>query len=272
MLVPLLLSLTLPYVPPPPPPPRPADRGQYPAVIKSDLIYNVKVSGNKEAPKMVALTFDDGPSPTYTPMVLEIAKQEGVPLTFFVIGQEAIKHPEIVQAAANAGHEIQNHTWRHPLYDVGDTRGAWEVKQTNAYLESVTGKAPTLFRPPGGRINTGTAAVAKAIGMKLVFWDSTGSVSPYASTEMVSAEVLRDVKPGSIILLHDGGGNRLANVKALPIIIHRLRAKGYTFVTVSRLLKERAEMPLTAQGQTPKAQTSTRPKATDAPADKLATP
>ncbi len=201
-------------------------------------------------PKQVAITLDDGPNPKFTPIALKVAQDENVPLTFFLIGQEAVRYPDLVRAEAAAGHAIGNHSWHHPLYTVGDTRGLWEVQQTNNLIKSVTGTLPTLFRPPGGLLHTGTAAAAKSLGMSLIFWDATGNDhSP--SARSIQRDILRQVHPGSIILLHDGGGrNRYQDMKALPVIIRTLKARGYSFVTVPELLGQPAPMPVPEQALT----------------------
>ncbi|WP_425147365.1 polysaccharide deacetylase family protein [Deinococcus sp.] len=229
---PLFLALAFPFLLPPAPVINAANVGQHPPLTNADAYSQITTTD-----KIVALTLDDGPSRKYTPLALKTAKDEHIPLTFFLIGQEAVRRPDLVLEELAAGHVIGNHTWHHPLKDVGDERGAWEVHQTQLVLMGITGQRPTLFRPPGGQLNTGTAAAARANGLKIITWnvwpgDTNGRLSAAALTK----SVLAHVRPGSIILLHDGGANRGNSMAALPMIVKALKAQGYTFLTVPDLL------------------------------------
>ncbi|GGR30649.1 polysaccharide deacetylase family protein [Deinococcus ruber] len=229
----LLLALAFPFLAPPAPVENYADTGHFLPVSRTDVFSKISTPE-----KVVALTLDDGPSPRYTPIALQVAQTEHIPLTFFLIGQEAVKYPELVLQEQAAGHVIGNHTWHHPLNGVGDTRGAWEVHQTQLLLLKITGQRPTLFRPPGGELNTGTAAAARADGLQIITWNVfPGDTDAKLSAEVLAKSVLAQVRPGSIILMHDGGGHRDSSMAALPVIVKALKAQGYSFVTVPDLLK-----------------------------------
>lgn len=227
-----LLAAALPFTLAPRPRPNPADHGHFGPVTRADTVMRVDTQE-----KVVALTLDDGPSPRFTPTALALAKKEQIPITFFLVGQEAVRHPELVKEEAAAGHVIADHSWHHPLVAVGDTRGQWEVEETARLLQTLTGTRPTLFRPPGGMLNTGTAAYAKSAGFTLVTWDVfPGDTDPKKPAAALVQNVLAHVRPGSIILMHDGGGNRLQSMLALPAIVTALKKQGYRFVTVPELL------------------------------------
>ncbi|WP_189093154.1 polysaccharide deacetylase family protein, partial [Deinococcus ruber] len=206
----LLLALAFPFLPPHAPVQNYADTGHFLPVSRADVFSNISTPE-----KVVALTLDDGPSRRYTPIALQVAQTEHIPLTFFLIGREAVKYPELVLQEQAAGHVIGNHTWHHPLNGVGDTRGAWEVHQTQLLLMKITGQRPTLFRPPGGELNTGTAAAARADGLQLITWNVfPGDTDAKLSADVLAKSVLAHVKPGSIILMHDGGGHRDSSMAA----------------------------------------------------------
>ena len=229
----LLLSAAFPFVPSPAPAINAAVTGQFPPPSRADVVSNIATKD-----KLVALTLDDGPSRRYTPLALKTAQDAHIPLTFFLIGQEAVRHPDLVMQELAAGHAIGNHTWHHPLRGVGDVRGAWEVHQTQLLLMKMTGLRPTLFRPPGGELNTGTAAAARANGLEIITWNVfPGDTDSRLSAAALAKSVLSHVYPGSIILMHDGGANRVNSMAALPMIVKALKARGYTFVTVPELLR-----------------------------------
>ena len=186
--------------------------------------------------RLVALTFDDGPSPQFTPKVLALLEQARVPATFFVVGREAARYPRLVKQTQASGFEIGNHTWNHIMRPMDPDRAAQEVERTDALLFGILGKHPRFFRPPGGEMNTGVAAYAQRRNRTVVTWN----VDPRDYTvglpaERIVAQVSAQVRPGSIILLHDGGGNRVATVAALSQLIPVLRARGFTFVSLQRL-------------------------------------
>jgi cellulose synthase/poly-beta-1,6-N-acetylglucosamine synthase-like glycosyltransferase/peptidoglycan/xylan/chitin deacetylase (PgdA/CDA1 family)/spore germination protein YaaH len=207
----------------------------------------------------VALTFDDGPDPKWTPQILDILKQKGAPADFFVIGDSANQQANIVKREFAQGDEIGNHTFTHPEFDtISKTQLQLELNLTELLIESSLGVKTTLFRPPYGIDHQPETAsevqmlpIPQSMGYVIVGaridphdWGEAGGGAP-PPVQTIVQRVLDDTEAnrGNIILLHDGGGDRSHTVAALPQIIDGLRAKGYQFVPVSNLLgQQRAEL------------------------------
>lgn len=183
--------------------------------------------------KVFALTFDDGPDPTWTPRILAILQKRRVPATFFMVGEMVHAHPRWAREVGKK-HPVGSHSWSHPL----STRSpVSEIERTNATLKKVMHTQPTLFRPPYGVLHNGLAKAALAHNMHVVVWSSHGADwDKKATADTITRKVLRSATPGGIALLHDGGGNRSQTVAALPCIIEGLRRRGYRFVTIPHLL------------------------------------
>jgi peptidoglycan/xylan/chitin deacetylase (PgdA/CDA1 family) len=197
----------------------------------------VRVGGGPQ----VALTFDDGPSVPYTGQVLDVLKREHVRATFFLCGENAVAHPELVRRILAEGHEIGNHTWSHPwLYLMSRERIADEIDRTQDALEKITGRRPRLFRPPYGVRWFTLWPLLRERGLTMVMWSARGYDGRYDADGIAKA-ALRELGPGGIILLHDGFEthapaevDRAATVRALPAIIAGARAAGYEFVRLRR--------------------------------------
>lgn len=184
------------------------------------------------SPKAVALTFDDGPNASYTPRVLDILDRENAPATFFVLGYLVERYPDIVRRTIREGHVVGSHSWNHPH----DFASLTDRKQTRQIEDSVRaieaeGETPYLFRPPEGSFDAGVVELARKEGLRTVMW----SVDPHdyessSTPRGLTRYVLSHLKPGAIILFHDGGGDQSATVKALPGIIKGIRARGYDLV------------------------------------------
>ena len=218
--------------------------GKTAAKVKS-LIFNVPQPSQGKiitqvAPsnpdKVIALTFDDGPWPQTTQQVLEILKQQNIKATFFCIGEMVQKYPQLAKLIVADGQAIGNHTWHHWYRRMNPETAANEIDSTEALLYKTTGVKTSLFRPPGGILTNGVVDYAKQNNYDVVMWsdDSVDYRRPPVS-QLVN-NVLREAKSGGIVLMHDGGGNRLQTVRALPQIIDGLRKRGYRFVTVSKLI------------------------------------
>ena len=222
-------------------------------LTKYPLSWRIERMGGAQK-KVLALTFDDGPDPTWTPAMLNVLKKEHVPATFFVIGVEVDRYPDIVRREYADGDEIGNHTYTHPDFDqASKTQIEFELNLTQRLLESDLGVKTLLFRPPYGIDEEPETAeevanlpIPQAMGYLLVAghidphdWGEEGGVPP-PPTQVIVARVLDQIHklPGNIILMHDGGGNRSHTVAALPQIIDQLKAEGYSFVTVSELLNQ----------------------------------
>jgi peptidoglycan-N-acetylglucosamine deacetylase len=178
--------------------------------------------------RVVSLTFDDGPHRTYTPQVLDVLARHGVKATFFLLGSEAERHPDLVRRIAAEGHAVANHTWDHPdLRRLDADAFGRQVDRTNDVLQELTGVRPTCVRPPFGRADGTVGERLARRGLASVVWtgDSRDFEKPGADTIVASA--LRGLQPGGVILLHDGGGRREQTVQALPRIIEGIRAAGY---------------------------------------------
>ncbi|SOB78883.1 polysaccharide deacetylase family protein [Streptomyces sp. 1331.2] len=185
--------------------------------------------------KVVYLTFDDGPSPAYTPKVLATLARYGVQATFFEIGQNVEAHPLLTAQVARQGHSVQNHSWSHP--DLRRLSGAAldaQVANTDRAIRASTGRTPNCLRPPYGAVNGTVRSHAAALGKQVVLWSVDPADWSRPGTAAIRSRVLNGVRPGSVILLHDGGGDRSQTVAALPAIISTLKARGYGFATLCR--------------------------------------
>jgi peptidoglycan-N-acetylglucosamine deacetylase len=188
------------------------------------------------ARKEIALTFDDGPYPFYTPVLLHVLDRSHVPATFFIVGRSAQEFPELVTRIVDAGDEVGNHTFNHyTLTTLSDAQIAYQIAAGGAFLEQFTGKPLSLFRPPHGHCNAHILAIARALGYRTILWSDAANDVKDISPDVIARRVEAEASPGGIILLHSG---QYRTIEALPRIIDRLRAQGYTFVTVSKLLDD----------------------------------
>ncbi len=191
------------------------------------------VSNGPRERKVVALSFDDGPS-DYTPGFLDVLRDKGIEGTFFEIGQEMPGREATMRRALAEGSELGDHTMNHVEYpDYAQIAGA------AARIEAYTHFQPCLFRPPGGAVDAAVLASAGSLGMRTVTWDVDPTDWSGPGSAAVYARVVGAAQPGSIILMHDGGGDRSGTLAALPGIIDTLRARGYRFATVSQLLGDK---------------------------------
>ncbi|MBO0861735.1 MAG: glycosyltransferase, partial [Chloracidobacterium sp.] len=216
---------------------------QYQALPSSYVIRRI---GYK--PGLVALTFDDGPDPNWTPRILDILKQERVKATFFIIGQSGQADPGLVRRIVQEGHDVGNHTFTHPTLDEVHPRiTKMELNATRLLTESLTGRTTRLFRPPyfGAEPTTPDETESTWIAKELGYITVGSSINPQ-DWEMPGAEAIvgrtmaeitttEPDRRGQVVLLHDGGGDRSQTVEALPELIHGLRSRGYTFSTISEL-------------------------------------
>lgn len=187
--------------------------------------------------KVIALTFDDGPYPEYTPLILDILKKNNIKGTFFWIGQNLKYFPETGKQVVAEGHAIGNHTWHHWYKNMSAAVAAREIEDTAELIYKITGVRTSLFRPPGGYLHNGVADYAKKKNYLVTMWSADSTDYSRPAVERLVNNVMRNAKPGGMVLMHDGGGNRAHTVKALPIIINQLREQGYKFVTVPELFE-----------------------------------
>ena len=189
--------------------------------------------------KIIAITFDDGPDPIYTPQVLKLLRQYKAEATFFMIGFRIQRNPYLIKQVLKEGHEIGNHTMDH-LYasSASDAKIKNDILVGKKYLQKWV-KEPLLFRPPGGYINDAVFATAKEAGYQIVLWSWHQDPKDWANpgTESIVKHVVTNAKSGDIVLLHDGGSDRSQTVAALEKILPALQKEGYRFVKVSELLR-----------------------------------
>jgi cellulose synthase/poly-beta-1,6-N-acetylglucosamine synthase-like glycosyltransferase/peptidoglycan/xylan/chitin deacetylase (PgdA/CDA1 family)/spore germination protein YaaH len=217
-------------------------------IVREPLSYVIQRGGYH--PGLIALTFDDGPDPEWTPAILDILKQENVPATFFIIGKNGEAYPDLLRRLVNEGHEIGNHTFTHPnLGEIPASLADLELNATQRLIESETGRSTVLFRPPyfgdaeaDKPEEVEPAFRAQQLGYLMVGLriDPDDWELPVTADQIVDRTIQRalDQNPdtrGQVILLHDSGGDRTATVAALPKLIHELRARGFRFVPVSEL-------------------------------------
>jgi len=218
--------------------------------IRLPTQYVIKRFG--EADKKIALTFDDGPDPVYTPQVMNILKREHVPGCFFVVGVMAEKNMELLRQEYTDGYEIGNHTFFHPdMSAIGPNRVKFELNATRRLIECVTGHSTILFRAPFNA-DAEPQNISEILPVAQSRKENYINIGEYIDPEdwepgktadQIFNEVVKQQDNGNILLLHDAGGNREATVAALPRIIKFFKQKGYTFTTVGDLMgKKRSEL------------------------------
>ncbi|QBD83223.1 polysaccharide deacetylase family protein [Ktedonosporobacter rubrisoli] len=214
--------------------PFPSSLQQQIATLQSKDRYIAR--GNTSLPE-VALSFDDGPNPPYTQQILSILQHYGIKATFFSIGRQAQAYPDLLRREHQAGHFIGNHTWSHPdlpHLSASDIRN--QLTTTEDAIEHATGIRPTYFRPPYGDINPTVLTTANSLALTVVLWSVDPRDWSRPGTQAIISRVLSQVGNGSIILMHDGGGDRSQTVAALPTIIESLQKRGFRFVPLPQLI------------------------------------
>lgn len=188
--------------------------------------------------RMVALSFDDGPDPRWTPAVLDLLDQYGAKATFFLEGDHVDAHPELAREVARRGHEVANHTYDHAeLPELHAEAVIAEVQRANAAFAAAGLPEPTLFRPPKGRFDHEAGIAVRTTGLLTVGWTDGLCIEKWTKADAGMSGMLALVRPGAILLGHDGGKpNRASTVAALPAVLDGLRDQGYRIATVSELL------------------------------------
>jgi len=183
----------------------------------------------------IAMTFDDGPSATLTPKLLDILAAHHIKATFFVLGEMVAEHPEILARAVQEGHEIASHSWSHPnLAKMSQEGVRSQLQRTDDEIKSSTGKRPTLFRPPYGSITEREKRwIHDEFGYDIILWDVDPLDWKRPGPAVVRSRILKETRPGSIVLSHD---IHPGTIEAMPSTFDQLEAKGFKFVTVSELL------------------------------------
>ncbi|MDQ6810227.1 MAG: polysaccharide deacetylase family protein [Verrucomicrobiota bacterium] len=190
----------------------------------------------------VAMTFDDGPSAALTPKLLDLLAAHHMKATFFVVGENAAEHPEILRRAVKEGHEIANHSWSHPnLGKMGDDGVRRELQKTDDAIKAALGVRPTLMRPPYGSLTARQKHwIHDEFGYRIIIWDVDPLDWKRPGPSVVTSRILKEARPGSIILAHD---IHAPTIEAMPATFDQLQAKGFKFVTVSELLSMATPVP-----------------------------
>lgn len=215
-----------------------------PVQFQGKMIHDVKLKSSEKGvqagtAKPIALTFDDGPWPQTTAQVLDVLKKNNVKATFFVVGKQVEKYPQLIKQTVADGHAIANHTWNHQYHHYSPSAASNEIDRTATLVYKLTGIKTSLFRPPAGILNNGLVAYAHQKKYATIMWsaDSRDWRLQRSAPQAMIDNVLKEAKPGGIVLLHDGGGDRSKTIQALPQIITQLKKRGYKFVTVPELLE-----------------------------------
>jgi chitin deacetylase len=205
-----------------------------PARFQGKTLSEVKLTKGE---KLIALTFDDGPRKGSTEKILDILKQNNIEGTFFIVGQMLQEYPDLGKRIVAEGHVIANHTWHHWYHHMSPQIAGNEIERTTDLIYKVTGVKTTMFRPPGGIMHNGVVDYARNRKYGIILWSSDSNDYSRPGVPRLISNVMREARPGGIVLMHDGGGDRSHTVAALPQIIDNFRKQGYKFVTVPELLE-----------------------------------
>ncbi|MGC5772926.1 polysaccharide deacetylase family protein [Paenibacillus pabuli] len=232
---------------------RAASSPQYEPVSKSDSSekeqltlgqlrqkYADTFKTNGPSTKQVALTFDDVPDPRFTPQVLDILKKYKVRATFFIVGNRAEKHPDLVKRMVKEGHIVGNHSYNHPVFSkLSMNAFRKQILHTGDIIRDLAGYTPKMIRPPYGDINEQQLQWSAKQRYSIVNWNVDSLDWKGLTKDKVKENILSAVKPGSIVLQHAGGGvgsNLNGTIEALPEVIEELRNRGYELVTLDEML------------------------------------
>jgi peptidoglycan/xylan/chitin deacetylase (PgdA/CDA1 family) len=213
------------------------------------LVKRGTISRGNTDRMLVALTFDDGPSSEWTPRLLDELKNLDVKATFFVLGAHVKSNPELARRIVREGHEIENHSYDHDLFVFRATSDLKrDIRDCEATVRDVTGASTGYFRPPRGWLTGNQRAAVNGMGYRVVLWSLNSKDWVTFDDKYVVRHILRKVRPGDIILFHDGGGifgtdgrNRDETIKTIVRLVPKLRQRGYRLVTLAELLDESKE-------------------------------
>jgi peptidoglycan/xylan/chitin deacetylase (PgdA/CDA1 family) len=208
-------------------------------IARRDTIYRVPSAG-----KIVALTFDDGPSCDWTPKILDALKEENIKATFFMLGKHVEQYPDVARRVAEEGHEIGNHTYdHHVLFYYKAEELDKEIRDAQAAIYKATGVTTKYFRPPKAWLTGDEKKQIRSMGYETILWSLNSKDWVTFHDKQITSFILRYIRPGDIILFHDSGGvflpeggSRKQTVKTISRLAGKLREKGYKFVTISELL------------------------------------
>ena len=189
--------------------------------------------------RLIALTFDDAPHPLTTPLLLKALAWTKTRATFFVVGRNVERYPDLAARIVAGGHEIASHSYSHPrLQFLPRAAAAAGLDRADAILRRLTGRSPRFFRPPGGGFSTGVLALAASRHYTVALWSNNPGDYLIPTADGIVTRVLRKLRPGEVVLLHDAGPQ---TAEALTRILPEARSRGYRFVTLSELVDGRAD-------------------------------
>ncbi len=187
--------------------------------------------------RVIALTFDDGPHPKYTDRILDVLAEYGAKATFFVVGENLELYGEATLRAVAEGHEIGNHTYAHPaLAALCQSELENQILHNETVIKEKAQSETALFRPPEGYCSACVKSTTEALGYRVILWDVDTRDWAGTPSDTIVKNVMKNAKPGSILLFHDYVSHKSTTIDALKQILPRLQAQGYRFVTVSELL------------------------------------
>jgi peptidoglycan/xylan/chitin deacetylase (PgdA/CDA1 family) len=210
--------------------------------VRKNTIYHV------DTPlKMVALTFDDGPSLKWTPKILTVLKKNNVKATFFMLGKHVKAYPQIAKMVVDQGNEVGNHTYNHMvIFNYGTLKLEKEIKDTEKAIKEATGVTTVLMRPPKGWVTDKDKKLINKLGYETILWSLNSKDWVSFDDKYIVRFIMKRIKPGDIILFHDSGGvfaseggDREETIKAVSRLVEKLKANGYAVTTVSELLASR---------------------------------
>jgi peptidoglycan/xylan/chitin deacetylase (PgdA/CDA1 family) len=218
-----------------------ASAAGYQSMAPTGQWYGPTFTSGVRGSKKIALTYDDGPNDPHTLKLLDVLAKHSVRATFFMIGRYVQQRPEIARAVAQAGHVIGNHTFTHPLLifkSEAETRK--ELVDCHQALQDAIGEHSILFRPPFGGRRPATIRIARELGLETVMWNVTGYDWNAPPAAVIEKKVMRQMRGGDVILLHDGGhrsmgADRAQTVIATENLIRHYCDQGYEFVTVEEM-------------------------------------
>ena len=200
---------------------------------REEMIYHSHPNDRME----IALTFDDGPHPRLTPIILDILEEYGIKATFFMVGENVGYYPAAARAVAEAGHEIGNHTFSHRKFDrMGEEELLREIASCESAIAGFSESPVRLIRPPEGQMSDTMGRVIGSLDYRVILWDVDTRDWAHTPPETITRHILDTVKPGDIILMHDFIGYDSPTPEALRRVIPALLERGYRFVTVGELM------------------------------------
>ena len=191
--------------------------------------------------KLIALTFDDGPSPTFTPQLLQLLAEYHAKASFFITGEQAAKFPEILKNTAKQGHTIGNHLYSHQRIEPMSLETLiLNLDRTHRLILKITGKPSRFFRPPDGYYDEKIVQAAATLNYQVIIWTWTQDTRDWSKIPAykIAGKVIKNAHPGDIILMHDRGGDRSNTINALKIILPTLTERGYRFVSLEEMVKD----------------------------------